>query len=318
MVNKHKDQTGKWAQRLAGFCDFIVESAREQADHTAILICGPTASGKSSLAMCVAEKLDGLIVSADSMQLYRGFDIGTAKPTQADQKRITHEMIDILDPDQNSSVALYVESVAEILKEAQQSKKQIVICGGTGQYISALLDGISYAEHSKDHLLRAKIEREVDDSGLRILWQELVKLDPQAAQTIAPSDRRRIVRFHEQYRLTGKTRTEINRQSRLQDNSHRFVAYYIDPGKVELNQRIIDRVDQMLASGLVEETRSLLSKYPDTSLQPYSGIGYREIIAYLQGQYSLSETRDWIIIHTRQYAKRQRTWFRPRTDLFRF
>jgi tRNA dimethylallyltransferase len=268
--------------------------------------------------MCVAERLNGLIVSADSMQLYRGFDIGTAKPTQTDQKRITHEMIDILDPDQSYSVALYVESVARILKEAQQSKKQIVICGGTGQYISALLDGISYAKHSRDHLLRAEIEREVDDSGLEILWQKLVKLDPQAAQTIAPSDRRRIVRFHEQYRLTGKTRTVINQQSRLPDSLHRFVAYYIDPGKAELNQRIIDRVDQMLAAGLVEETRSLLSKYPDISLQPYSGIGYRETIAYLQGQFSLSETRDWIIIHTRQYAKRQRTWFRPRTDLFRF
>lgn len=268
--------------------------------------------------MCVAEKINGLIVSADSMQLYRGFDIGTAKPTKADQKRIAHEMIDILDPDQSYSVALYVDAVAKILKEAQQAKKQIIICGGTGQYISALLDGISYAKHGRDHLLRANIEREVDNSGLEILWQELVKLDPLAAQTIAPSDRRRIVRFHEQYRLTGKTRTEINRQSRLQDGSHRFVAYYIDPGKAELNQRIIDRVDKMLAEGLVEETRSLLRKYPDTSLQPYSGIGYREIVAYLRGQYNISETRDWIIIHTRQYAKRQRTWFRPRTDLFIF
>ncbi|NLK02123.1 MAG: tRNA (adenosine(37)-N6)-dimethylallyltransferase MiaA [Clostridiaceae bacterium] len=317
MLSKRKDQTEKWAHRLAHFCDFIVESAREQSNNAAIVICGPTASGKSSLAMCVAENLDGLIVSADSMQLYRGFDIGTAKPTEADQKKIAHAMIDILDPDQSYSVALYTESVTKILLEAQQSEKQIVICGGTGQYITALLDGISYAKHSRDHLLRAEIEKEVDNNGLEMLWQELVKLDPQAAQTIAPSDRRRIIRFHEQYRLTGKTRTEINQQSRVQDSSLRFVAYYLDPGKVELNHRIIDRVDLMLASGLVDETRTLLDKYPDTSLQPYSGIGYREAVAYLQGKYSLSEMREWIIIHTRQYAKRQRTWFRPRTDLYR-
>ena len=312
-----KRHNKEWQDRFAHFSEQIIATARKQPDHI-IVICGPTASGKSSLALTVAKALRGIILSADSMQIYRGFDIGTAKPTKAEQVEVPHKMIDILDPDQNYSVALFAEDAGEILSNCQSKQVPVIVCGGTGQYISTLLDGIDYSAHSRNLKLRAEIEREVEAKGLEYFWNKLQRLDPEAAQTMAATDKRRIIRFHEQFRLTGKTRTEINRESKLQTPDFNYSAFYLDPGREILNYRIEKRCRQMLDAGLIEETKNLLLSYPDTSLQPYRGIGYREVLNYLDNRYSKIELEKWIVIHTRQYAKRQSTWFRPRTDLIRF
>lgn len=305
-----------WRLKLLEFSQKIITEARNNPSHLP-LITGPTASGKSSLAILCARELDAVIISADSMQIYRGFDIGTAKASKREQEEIPHALIDICDPDQSYSVAAYADAARHLLSDLEKKKKNAIICGGTGQYINALLDGISYLAHDKDPELRAFLEEEAEQKGLATFWQEIKRLDPQAAEYIKPSDKRRIIRFHELYELTGLTRSEIDEKSRQGSDKYKFLPYYLDPGRDFLQERISRRCRQMLDDGLVEEVKELLVKYPDTTLQPYFGIGYREVISYLNGEYSLSEMAEWIIIHSRQYAKRQRSWFRSRTDLIR-
>lgn len=311
---KYNDQS--WHAKLNDTCQEIIQAYRANPEHV-ILISGPTASGKSGLAMCVAQALNGVILSADSMQIYRGFDIGTAKATPEEQRLIPHFMIDIVDPDQNYSVARFAEDARLILDDKAKEGRVVIVCGGTGQYIQALLDGIVFFSHERDDKLRAEIAAEAEGEGLAKLWQKIVRLDPDTAKTMESTDSRRIIRFHELYKLTGKTRSQIDLESRALDNKYNFLPYFLDPGRAFLNMRIAARTSQMLDEGLVEETSALLAKYPDTGLQPYYGIGYREVIAYLNGEYSYEEMVEWIVVHTRQYAKRQRTWFRPRTDLIR-
>lgn len=311
---EYTDQS--WQTKLDSSCQEIMNTARANPEHV-VLISGPTASGKSSLALCVAQALNGVILSADSMQIYRGFDIGTAKASHEEQRLISHFMIDIVDPDQGYSVAKFAADARNVLAEKANEGRTVIVCGGTGQYIQALLDGIVYASHAKDAKLRSEITAQAEGEGLTKLWQEIVRLDPDTAKIMEPTDSRRIIRFHELYRLTGKTRSEIDLESRSQKNQFKFLPYYLDPGKSYLNSKIAARVFQMIEDGLIDETSALLAKYPDTSLQPFYGIGYREVIGYLNGDYSYEEMAERIVIHTRQYAKRQRTWFRPRNDLIR-
>ncbi len=316
MDNLEEYTDKSWQAKLHEYRRKISRAARANPGHVT-LICGPTASGKSNLALCVAQAIDGVILSADSMQIYRGFDIGTAKASPQEQLLVPHYMIDIVDPDQKYSVAKFSQDAGRVLKERAEEGRAVVVCGGTGQYIQALLDGIIFTAHEKDANLRAQITEEAEKGGLDKLWQEIERLDPDTAKIMDPADKRRIIRFHELYQLTGKTRSEIDLESREHGNKFNFLPYYLDPGRSYLNTRIAARCNDMLNKGLIDETASLLTQYPDTTLQPYYGIGYREAVAYLNGDYTYDEMREWIIIHTRQYAKRQRTWFRPRTDLIR-
>lgn len=282
------------------------------------VITGPTATGKSSLAMRLATKIGGEIVNGDAMQIYRGFDIGSAKASQEDRRQIVHHMIDIKDACDSYSVARFIEEVEPVLDELIEQKRKPIICGGSVQYISALLDGLVFPDIEPDLELRQHIVHEVMERGLQNSWELINTLDPEAASAIAPVDKRRITRFLELYRQTGMTKTELNELSRAKGPSFDFVAFWLDRyPRQALYQRINDRVDTMYEQGLLDETRALMKQYNHYSDCPaFRGIGYREAVAHLEGRISEQEARELTARSTRRYAKRQQTWLRRRDDLF--
>ncbi len=308
-----------WRCSCATFANRIAGAAKTNSEAL-IVITGPTASGKSATALAVARKLpNSIIISADSMQIYRGFDIGTAKPTLEEREEIPHYMIDVASPDEKYSVARYMEEVERVIRLNRAEGKFIIIAGGTGQYVSALLDGIDFTAHKTDEDLRRRLMEDAStETGRLRLWHDIERLDPVSAAAIARTDTVRIVRFHENYVLTGLTKSEINERSLISGTEHRFLKYYLDPGRDLLLHRIENRVDIMLEKGLVQETEQLLKRYDGNTAPAFRAIGYKETVEYLRGNISsLKELREQIIIHTRQYAKRQRTWYRPRQDLER-
>jgi tRNA dimethylallyltransferase len=298
---------------FATLCD------RVQASEQAIpVITGPTAAGKSALAIKLAQAIGGEIVSCDAMQVYQGFDIGTAKPTPEDLMMIPHHMIDILDPCDSISVASFVDDVTQLLTSLLAQGKYPILCGGSVQYVSALLDGLQFFEAQPDSCLRETVAREIDAKGVQESWEILEQLDPEAAIRIAPTDRRRICRFFELYHQTGMTKTEHNRRSREQGPQFAFKTFWIDlTPRSSLYERIDRRVEQMYDEGLTEETRLLMEQYPQYNDCPaFRGIGYRECVQLVQGVITEQEARIMTARSTRRYAKRQQTWLRRRDDLF--
>lgn len=298
---------------------FSVLYGRVKACDKAIpVITGPTASGKSALAMKLAHVIGGEIVSCDAMQVYRGFDIGTAKPAPKDLVAVPHHMIDILDPCDRMSVASFTEAVTKVLASLLEQGKKPILCGGSVQYLSALLDGLQFFGSEPDPSLRETIAREIDELGVQQSWAILNQLDPQAALQIAPTDRRRISRFFELYRQTGMTKTDHNRRSREQGPRYPFQAFWLDLTPRDALYRRIDlRVERMYQDGLPEEIRLLMEEYPQYQDCPaFRGIGYRETVRFLQEAITEEEARALTARSTRRYAKRQQTWLRKRKDLF--
>ena len=281
------------------------------------VITGPTGSGKSNLAMMLAERIKGEIVSCDAMQVYRGFDIGTAKPTIEDQQAIPHHMIDILDPCEAMSVASYVNEVTDLLKRLLEDRKRPILCGGSVQYISALLDGLRFIGDSPDATLREAVALEVEEKGLDASWKAIERLDPKSAEVIAPTDRTRIVRFFEMYRQTGLLKSEINLRSREGEVPFNYLPFWLDwTPRAALYGAINARVDRMFEAGLVGEVKHLSEGVPRVEQCPaFRGIGYKEVLGHLDGQYSEDKARENIAQSTRRYAKRQQTWLRKRKDL---
>lgn len=278
--------------------------------QTVIVLTGPTASGKSQTALCLAQALAGEIVSADSMQLYRGLDIGTAKPTREEQALVPHHLIDILEPQDTFSVAAFQEAASRAIQSIHQRGRRAIVCGGTGQYLSALIEGLAFAPAPADPQVRSRLESRIDSQGLDRVFEQLRALDPQAAERIAPSDRKRIIRALEVRELTGQTISEQNRQSRRQGPSFSFLSFCLTHDRPILYQRINARVLAMVEQGLLEEARWLmdLGLPPDsTSLQ---AIGYKELFPALRGQQPLADALQAVQQATRRYAKRQLTWFR--------
>lgn len=282
------------------------------------VITGPTASGKSNMAMKLALALGGEIVSVDAMQVYRGFDIGTAKPTREEQLAVPHHMIDCLDACEAVSVAVFTEQVSDLLEDLVGQNKKPILCGGSVQYISALLDGLIFTGADPDPELREKIAARVDREGLDASWVRMRELDPQAASSISPLDRRRIIRFFELVEQTGKTKSALNRASRRAGPRFRYLPFWLDwTPRQALYQAIDHRVDTMYRTGLTKEVADLMTAYPDFEQCPaFRGIGYRQTVAFLQGQISESEAREEVARATRRYAKRQQTWLRRRKDLY--
>ncbi len=286
--------------------------------HAIPVITGPTATGKSSLAMRLATKIGGEIVNGDAMQIYRGFDIGSAKASQEDRRQIVHHMIDIKDACDPYSVAMFMEEVTPVLRELLEQNRKPIVCGGSVQYLSALLDGLIFPDIEPDLELRQQIVQEVVERGIEKSWELINTLDPEAASAMAPVDKRRITRFFELYRQTGMTKTELNELSRSKGPSFDFVAFWLDwYPRQALYQRINERVDTMYERGLLDETRALMQLYTQYNDCPaFRGIGYREAVAHLEGQISEQEARELTARSTRRYAKRQQTWLRRRDDLF--
>lgn len=271
-----------------------------------VVILGPTASGKTKLALKIAQSLAandrGEIISADSRQIYQGMDIGTAKPTCQQQKIIRHHLIDIIKPDDNFTLSQYQKLALKKIKEIHQKNKIPFLVGGTGLYIQAIVDNLKIPRVKPDSKIREKLEV----MSLSALLRQLQQLDPITAQTIDTHNRRRLTRALEVCLTTKKPFSQQREKGRSVFN---ILQIGVKIDKKTLDHRINQRVDQMLETGLVEEVKSLMKNYAP-QLPAMSGIGYREIIQYLNHEISLEQAKALIKLHTRQYAKRQITWFK--------
>lgn len=274
-----------------------------------IVICGPTASGKTALSIDLAKQLGGEIVSCDSMQIYKDMTIGTAKPTPEEMQGIKHYLIDYVLPTQRYSVADYKKDAKEVIREIIRKGKTPIVVGGTGLYIDSLIYEIEYPEIIFDQEYREQLEKQVQDQGLETLYEQAKKIDPLAIEKISKTDKKRILRILEIYHATGKTKTEQEIESRKKEPEFDYHVFALLWDREILYERINKRVDIMIEQGLIEEVKNILEKYDQfpTAMQ---GLGYKEVVEYLEGKTSKEEMIEKIKLETRHYAKRQMTWFR--------
>ena len=276
-----------------------------------LAVAGPTASGKSALAVRLAMLLDGEIISCDSMQIYRRMDVGTAKPTAEEQSLVRHRMIDIVEPDVDFSCADYVRMAADEVGDIIKCGKLPVFCGGTGLYLDAFLRGSDFADTSIDEALRSELREFAEREGNEALHAELQKIDPESAAQIHPNNVKRVIRAIEIYRTGGKTKSEIDRLSQQSESEYDALVIalrYND--RALLYKRIDDRVDAMIEDGLVEETRRLYDEgIFEINSTASQAIGYKEMLGYIKGECSLDAATELLKGATRRYAKRQMTWF---------
>ena len=276
-----------------------------------IAVAGPTASGKSALALELCKRLDGELISLDSMQIYRGLDIGTAKPTKAEQAEVCHHMIDICEPTENFSAAEFAERAHKVIADVQSRGKKAVLCGGTGLYLDTVLGRLDFGEIESDEKLRGELIAFAEKNGADALHERLREIDPQAAEKIHPNNVRRVARAIGIYELTGKTKTEHDREA-ISDSPYESLIIGLDYDDREvLYNRINRRVDAMIEAGLEGEVRSLVSRGL-LSAESTAGqaIGYKEMLGYIAGDCSLGDAVEKIKLGTRRYAKRQLTWLR--------
>ena len=280
---------------------------------TVIVIGGPTASGKSALGVELAKKINGEIISADSMQIYRDMNIGTAKVTKEEMQEIKHYMIDIISPEKRYSVSEYKKTAEEKIEEILSKGKVPIIVGGTGLYIDSLIYGIEYQNEKIDEEYRNYLNELAEKEGLDALYKKAIEIDEEAMQKISPNDKKRIIRVLEIYHKTGKTKTEQEIESRKKEIKYNYIVYAINMDRSILYERINKRVDIMLEQGLIEEVKSILKKYKKfpTAMQ---GLGYKEVVEYLNGIITKEEMIEKIKQETRRYAKRQLTWFRKNKE----
>ena len=275
-----------------------------------LVIVGPTASGKTRMAVELAQRHNGEVISADSMQIYRTMDIGTAKPTKEEMGGIPHHMIDVADPEEDFSVARYVEMAARCVDDVLARGKLPIVAGGTGLYIDSLLSGRTFAPFSPDSALRGELERELAEQGGPAMLEALRQVDPEAAQRLHPNDHKRIIRALEVYRSTGKTITQHNRET--QAIPPRYNALTIGlafQDRQAMWKRIDQRVDEMVAAGLEDEVRRLLTSGISPKCTAMQAIGYKEFTQALSGEMTWQEAAEVVKLRSRQYAKRQLTWF---------
>jgi len=279
-----------------------------------LVILGPTASGKTKVSLEIADILDIEIISADSRQVYRFMDIGTAKPTPEQRKRVPHHLIDIVDPDQYFTAADYSIKAREVLKEVVSKGKEPVVVGGSGLYLRALFKGI-FKGPGRDEIIRQKLKERADNYGVESLYLELKEKDPEAAQKIGPHDLVRIIRALEVYELTGKRISDLQKEGEYPPEEYTFVKIGLNLNRETLYHRIEQRVEEMIKAGLIDEVESLKKKGYDLSLAPLRTFGYKEIFQYLEGEMGLDEAKGKIKLNTQHYAKRQLTWFKKEEEI---
>ena len=284
-------------------------------DNKILVIVGPTASGKTRLAVELAQAHNGEVVSADSMQIYRGMDIGTAKPTREEMGGIPHHMIDVADPGEDFSVARYVEMAAACVDDILSRGKLPIVAGGTGLYVDSLLSGRTFAAFSPESPLRKELEGELAEKGGAAMLEQLAQVDPEAAARLHPNDHKRIVRALEVYRSTGKTISQHNKETRTIPPRYEALTIGLSyQDRSDLWARIDARVDQMAAAGLEREVRGLLSSGLSPACTAMQAIGYKEFTAAVEGTMAWREAEELVKLRSRQYAKRQLTWFRRNPD----
>ena len=274
-----------------------------------IVICGPTASGKTALSIELAKQISGEIVSCDSMQIYKDMDIGTAKPTPDEMQGIKHYLIGHVSPEERYSVADYKADAKKAIKEIIEKGKMPIVVGGTGLYLDSLIYEIEYQDIQLDEEYRKQLEEEVEEKGLEELYKRAKQIDEKAIEKISPNDKKRILRILEIYHATGKTKTEQEIESRKKEVEYDYKVYALDWDRQKLYDRINKRVDMMMEQGLIEEVKQILDKY-HTFPTAMQGLGYKEVVEYLEGKLTKEEMVEKIKMETRRYAKRQLTWFR--------
>lgn len=274
-----------------------------------LTVCGPTASGKTRLAVDLAEILGGEIVGADSMQIYKGMSIGTAKPSPEEMRGVPHHLIDFLEPDKSFSVADYVRIAREIISDIHSRGRLPVVTGGTGLYISSLIDGINFEETASDEKLRAELHTVATEKGGEYLLEELRRCDPELAAKLHPNNTGRVIRALEVFRLTGQTMTEHQVRSRQTQSDYEPIMFGLCfENREKLYERINLRVEAMLEQGILEEAKKLFNEgLSGTAVQ---AIGYKEFFKYFTGEESIAEAVENLKRETRRYAKRQLTWLK--------
>ena len=276
-----------------------------------LIICGPTASGKTGLAVALAQRLGGEVVSSDSMQIYRRMDIGTAKPTVEEMAGVPHHMIDVADPEENFSVARYVSMAVPIVDDILARGRLPIIAGGTGLYIDNLIAGREFAPFEEDSALRATLQNRAKAEGLPVLLEELRAVDPEAAARLHPNDEKRIIRALEVFLSTGKTITRHNEETKAIPNRYTPLTIALNfKERPHLWARIDRRVDEMMEQGLEQEVRQLLADGVPAACTAMQAIGYKEMAAAILEGRPIGEGAEEVKLRSRQYAKRQLTWFR--------
>lgn len=274
----------------------------------AVAVVGPTASGKTSLAIALAELLDTEIVSADSMQFYRGMEIGTGAPTADDLARVKHHFIGVCDPSEKMSAGSYQDQARDVVRSLNERGKIAVIVGGSGLYLRALLDGL-FGGPAANTEIRENLTQQAEAEGLPQLHARLSEIDPEYAKRIEPTDPVRITRALEVYEITGRRFSELHDELDVDALESRQFA--IDWPRDVLYERIERRVDEMMELGLLSEVRRLVDEGHEDDLERLKSIGYREMLQHLRGESTLDEAVERMKIQTRRFAKRQLTWFRP-------
>jgi tRNA dimethylallyltransferase len=274
-----------------------------------LAVVGPTASGKSALGVWLAERLGGEVVACDSTQLYRGFDIGTAKPSASDRRGIPHHLIDVLGPEETATAGGYRQLALSVLEELRQRRRLPIFTVGTGLYLRVLLEGLAEVPQRSEEL-RARLRTSAEEHPPGYLHRLLHRLDPQAAGKIAPADEQKLLRAIEVCVLTSKPISEAHRAGRIPLEGWRILKVGLMPPREKLNERIHARAEAMLERGWLKEVQALLASGLGEDAKPFDFIGYRELRAVLQEKMSLPAAREAIQQATRRYAKRQTTWFR--------
>lgn len=280
-----------------------------------IILTGPTAVGKTALSIRLAKAIGGEIISADSMQVYRRMDIGSAKITKEEMMGIPHHLIDVLEPDEEFNVTVFQKLAKAAVEEIYSRGNIPIVAGGTGFYIQALLNDIDFTENGEDTSIRDELEALAKEKGAEYLHGMLLAIDPESAEQIHANNKKRVIRAIEYYRQTGERISEHNKRERQKESPYEFLYYVVNTDRDILYQRIDQRVDEMMKQGLVQEVKELKDSGCTRDMVSMQGLGYKEILDYLQGECTLSDAVYLLKRDTRHFAKRQITWFKRERDV---
>ena len=278
--------------------------------NNSLAIIGPTASGKTKVAVEIAKRIEGEIIGLDSRQIYKDMAIGTAQPSIKEQRGVLHHLIGIKPPTETISAGAYSKLVLDVAKDIKSRNHIPVLCGGSGLYYRALTQGI-FDESKTDLKIRKELENDYDQHGSKTLMSQLISIDPDYAKNVHPNNKKRLIRALEIYQSTGKTPTQhYNKQSNSsKNNTLDLFTIYLEWEKSELNNRIKTRTKEMLKDGWIDEVKKLLKDYSDAIIPPLDSIGYREIVSYIDNKTTLGSLKKTIAIKTRQFSVRQIKWF---------
>ncbi len=279
-----------------------------------VIILGPTAVGKTELTLSLAQTINAEIVNADSQQVYRYLDIGTSKPAKADRERVRHHLIDVVNPDEEFNAAIYRGLATARIDEILKRGAPALVCGGTGLYLKALTGGL-FAGPGRDSELRAKLNREIAESGLASLYQRLITVDPSANRNIHPNDRQRIIRALEVYQSTGRPLSAWQEEHRFHEQTFEVLKIGLERERSELYDLINERTENMIRAGLLDEVRALMARGYSLDLKPLRSVGYRQMGEVIKEIKTLPEALEEMKQETRRLAKRQLTWFRSDAEI---